>query len=359
MDRTRPHAVEPTVNGVRVAFVYRANHNAPSHIGLGVTASGNARVLRRNGFWAEVWPSETAEEVVSRLRAADKEALARGETPPTHVIINAPWIETKALQAMAGEFPNVTFAVVSHSNWGFLAADPHAVKLMREGAELQHTTHNVRVAGNCTRFVDTATEAWSTQLAYLPNLYDTSEPMAPARGPWPGDSLRVGLFGACRILKNGVTAAAAVAVLANSLRVPTELHISERDDGGVSRAIDELVEQVPNLKVVHSGWLSWTKFRRLVGHMHLLLQPSFTESFNVVTADGIHAGVPSVVSSAISWAPTRWQADPDDAGDVARVAEYLLRSPGAINDGRNALQAYVAASVAQWKSFLVAAAKTT
>jgi hypothetical protein len=357
MDRNRPHAVEPTVKSVRVAFVYKANHNAPSHVGLGVTASGNARVLRKNGFWAEVWPSETADEVASRLRAAERDALARGEVPPTHVIVNAPWIETKRLEAMAGEFPPVTFVVVSHSNWGFLAADPHAVKLMREGAELQHTTHNVRVAGNCTRFVDTASEAWSTALAYLPNLYDASEPMAHPRGPWPGDSLRVGLFGACRILKNGVTAAAAVAVLANTLRVPTELHVSERDDGGVSRAIDELVEHVPNLKVVSSGWLPWTRFRRLVGHMHLLLQPSFTESFNVVTADGVHAGVPSVVSPAVAWAPSRWQADPDDAGDVARVAEYLLRSPGAIDDGRRSLQAYVAAGVERWRAFLAPPAK--
>jgi hypothetical protein len=33
--------------------------------------------------------------------------------------------------------------------------------------------------------------------------------------------------------------------------------------------------------------------------VHLLLQPSFTQSFNVVTADGVHQGVPSVVSDAI------------------------------------------------------------
>ena len=63
--------------------------------------------------------------------------------------------------------------------------------------------------------------------------------------------------------------------------------------------------------------------------MHVLLQPSFTESFNVVTADGIAEGVPTVTSEAIDWVPSTWQADPDDAGDVACVAEYLLKSPKA------------------------------
>jgi hypothetical protein len=79
----------------------------------------------------------------------------------------------------------------------------------------------------------------------------------------------------------------------------------------------ELCEDAANLKLVATGWLPWA--RQLVGTMHLLLQPSFTESFNVVTADGVHQGVPSVVSDAIDWAPARWQANPDDAEDVVRA----------------------------------------
>ena len=80
--------------------------------------------------------------------------------------------------------------------------------------------------------------------------------------------------------------------------------------------------------------MPWAKFRQLVGSMHLLLQPSFTESFNVVTADGVHQGVPSVVSDAIDWAPARWQANPDDAEDLVRVAQYLLKTPQAVDDGQ-------------------------
>ncbi len=235
-------------------------------------------------------------------------------------MIHAPWVATCELAAMARDFPDIVFAVVSHSNFGFLAADPHAVQLLREAVELQHSLHNVVVAGNSQRFVSAASVIWNTNVAFLPNLYDLSEPMPPARPAWNGGALRLGLFGACRLLKNGLTGAASAASLAATLRVPTELYVSEKN-----QAMAELCEDTPNLKLIVTGWMPWAKFRQLVGSMHLLLQPSFTESFNVVTADGVHQGVPSVVSNAIDWAPARWQANPDDAEDLVRVAQYLLK----------------------------------
>ena len=66
--------------------------------------------------------------------------------------------------------------------------------------------------------------------------------------------------------------------------------------------------------------------------MDLLLQPSYTEGFNMVTADGIAQGVASVVSDAIAWAPKNWQAETDDAIDIANKAVGLLHDPGAVDD---------------------------
>ena len=219
--------------------------------------------------------------------------------------------------------------------------------LLREAVELQHSLHNVVVAGNSQRFVNAASVIWNTNVAFLPNLYDLSEPMPPARPAWNGGALRLGLFGACRLLKNGLTGAASAASLAATLRVPTELYVSEKN-----QAMAELCEDTPNIKLIVTGWMPWAKFRQLVGSMHLLLQPSFTESFNVVTADGVHQGVPSVVSDAIDWAPARWQANPDDAEDLVRVAQYLLKTPQAVDDGRQALATYVAQGVQAWTMFL-------
>ena len=348
MAHSRPHAVDPSTSTARALFIYKTRDcDSPSHVGLGVIAAATAKTLRRAGLWAEAWGCTDAADLRARLQRASALAHERGQLQPTHVVIHAPWVATADLAALARDWPDVVFAIVSHSNFGFLAADPHAVQLLREAVELQHSLHNVVVAGNSEKFVRAASTIWNTSFALLPNLYDLSEPMPPARPAYAGGSLRLGLFGACRILKNGLTAAAAAAALAATLRVPTALYVSE-----ATAAMRELCEDAPNLKLVVTGWLPWAKFRQLVGSMNLLLQPSFTESFNAVTADGVHQGVPSVVSDAIDWAPARWQANPDDAEDLVRVAQYLLHAPQAVEDGRQALASYVQDGIQTWMDFL-------
>jgi hypothetical protein len=356
MPNDRPHHLEPSTQTARVILVYKdfAGFKGLSHVGLGISAFCTAKTLRRAGIWAEVWPCPSAEDLRARLASAFAQARANGEIPPTHVIISAPWIATQEINAMAVAHPEVLFAVVSHSNVAFLAADPHGIRLLRECSDLQHVTHNVRVGGVTEKFTDWATVAWRTDAAWLPNLYDLSEAVTPQRRQWGGGTLRIGLFGANRVLKNATTAAAAAAELAMTLRVPTELHVSQENcDGAQTNVLAELVGTVPNLKLVRAGWLPWPEFRRLVRQMDLMLQPSFTESFNVVTADGIAEGVPSVVSDAIDWAPRRWKAVADEPRDVAKVALHLLHDPDAARDGRRELDKYVTAGVTRWKQFLL------
>ncbi|MBC8069556.1 MAG: hypothetical protein IAG13_14560 [Deltaproteobacteria bacterium] len=113
-----------------------------------------------------------------------------------------------------------------------------------------------------------------------------------------------------------------------------------------------MTENIANLRVVQTGWLPWLAFRRLVRTIDLVLQVSYTETFNVVSADAIAEGVPVVASRAIDWVPHWWQADADEPLDVARVAERLLRDPQAPRHGRQALQAYVNRGVLGWSRFL-------
>jgi hypothetical protein len=183
--------------------------------------------------------------------------------------------------------------------------------------------------------------AFTSPCAYLPNLYFLEENCVCSAATFSSGTLRIGVFGATRPLKNLMSAAGAALEISRSLRVPLELWLSAgRAEGGgesVMAAVQELLSDLPQVKVVQSGWQPWPKFRKVVAHMHLLLQPSYTESFNMVTADGIAEGVPSVVSRAIDWAPEHWKADVDDVLDIARVGCQLLRDPRAAADGGAAL----------------------
>lgn len=355
--RERPHHVRPKKKTARVIFCYKDfKGRGFSHVGLGVAANYTAKVLVRNGYWADVWACSAAEDLSARLRAAVADADRGNQVSPSHVVLSAPWVAPEALAKLAAEHPSIKFAVCCHSAVGFLAADVEAIRYMRESAHLQKTMPNVQVSGNATKFVKWATRAWGVRMAYLPNLYDTSEATLPAyRRPWAGQPLRIAMGGAARPLKNGISGAAAVVLLATTSRTPVQLFVSSgRDEGGSNRPIEAITRGVPNLEVIHTGWLRSSEFRDLLRTMSLHLQPSFTESFNMTVADAIAEGVPSVVGEAINWVPDHWVADVDDPNDIARVAESLLHDVHAAEDGRNALERFIHAGLHAWDSFLLA-----
>jgi hypothetical protein len=360
MHRHRSHHCAPALETVRVILVYKDFRGRGfSHAGLGVSSISTAKVLRRAGIWADVWASMDAKDLRRRVELSLAQSGLRNEVPISHIVIAAPWIDPATLAQLATDFPEIVWTVVCHSGVGFLAADPEAIRFMRETAELQHLTYNIRAAGNSEAFVRWASETWKTHFTLLRNLYDTSECSPPSRKPWGGEILRLGMFGAARALKNGVSGAAAAAQLAVRLRVPVELQLSSgRDEGGSLRPIEEITKGIPNLTVRRMGWLSWPQFRSILRHIHVHLQPSFTESFNMTVADAIAEHVPSVVGPAVEWCPAHWKADVDDPSDIARVAEALLYDTNAAEDGRRALERYVREALPDWLHLLGASAGT-
>jgi hypothetical protein len=331
---------------MKVAIAYKnfAANRAISHIGLGVTALNIAKILREAGVTADVWPILSANDLRSRLRAF--------EAP--HVVVSAPWIATADLAQMCAEFPNTQFAVTCHSNLGFLQADPNAIRLVREGLDLRRTTSNFRIAANCERLSRWLYAAYSTPCALLPNMYHLDE-IHPKRERYSAGTLRIGAFGATRALKNLMTAGGAALQIANEMRADLEFWISSGRNEGAGSVVDavrQMMNGLPHVKLVENGWQTWPRFRATVRHMHLLLQPSYTESFNVVTADGIAEGVPSVVSQAIEWAPNNWKAPVDDVGEMARVGRNLLSSRRAAAQGLDALQAHNKRALEHWNAFL-------
>jgi hypothetical protein len=323
---------------------FAANRNI-SHIGLGVAAVNTAKVLRREGIPTNVWPILSAADLRARLQ----------ETPAQHVIISAPWIATADLQSLANQFTETYFAVTCHSNVGFLQADPGGVKLVRETLELAMATHNIRLGGNSRRFCHWMEATFGGRCYYLPNLYYLDGPSPRQRAYCGSSTLRIGVFGAVRPLKNLMSAAGAALEVSRKLRVPLELWMSAgRAEGGgqtVMAAVKEMLAGLPNVALVQNGWQSWPAFRKTVGHMHLLLQPSYTESFNMVTADGAAEGVASVVSEAIDWAPADWKADVDDVLDISRVARRLLCDTSAAEDGVRALERQTVDGVASYRTY--------
>lgn len=343
-----------SVPNVAIAYKNFAAHKGISHIGLGVSASLNAQVLTANVGPAIVLPARHNVDIVKGIEDYNR----IHESKLTHVIVSAPWLSIRDLRAMAHHYKHIKFTVVSHSNVGFLQADPNGVRLLRDGLALSKELPNFQIAGNSQKFVDWMREAYDAKVGLLPNMYPSSTPAKK----WDGKVIKIGAFGAVRPQKNLMTAAAAAIAIGRELNRPVEFYYnSGRDEGGggtIAYAIYQMCQGVPNFKLDRVAWRPHSEFKKVIGEMDLLIQVSYTESFNMVTADGIDCGVPSVTSTAIYWVPDSWKADSDDALSVARVGVRLLTHMRLRKEGIVALKKYNKKALKCWRSYLTQSKKS-
>jgi len=338
---------------VRVALAFKdfAAWLRSSCVGLNVAGYATAKVLNEAGIETVVFP---VRHNVDLVHAIDAYREKHG-VPLTHVVISAPWLSPHDLIQLLYHFPYINFTVLSHSNVGFLQADFEGVRNIRRYIELSKSFHNLTVGGNSERYVEWLRKAFDDDAVLLPNLYPLDrDVMNPVPDRTKKYSLKIGAFGAVRPQKNFMTAAAAAVLIQRQLEVPVEFHMStggEEDGCMTSLAIEQMLEN-SDVTLVRHPWRYWDDFIKEVGAMDLLIQVSYTESFNMITADGINAGVPSVVSPAISWAPCLWWADPDDASNVARVGIDLLKYPVVRSLGIGALRAHNKRALGVWKEVL-------
>jgi len=321
------------------------------HAGLGVTASNCAMSLREVRIDADAFPITNGEYLWAKLNTVWLHY--------THVVMSAPFIDSVFLGKLCTAFPLVHFAVVYHSNLGFLSVDRFAAHSLPLLLALEAAHPNFTVAANCAEMANAITGATGTPLTLLPNLYHLPALTQRAKGRWmPPMAMNVGLFGAARVLKNWLTAVVAVLMLQRKVQVPITLNInSGRDEGagGTRASLADLLTLNSGVKLVEVPWMSSDDFHRYLFGMDLLFQPSFTETFNNITADGVSCGVPSVISDSITWAPADWMAKADSASDCADVALHLLTDATAPARGWQALDSYNTNSMAHWHMWLAAA----
>ncbi len=335
---------------VRLALIFKdfAAWVRSSCVGLNVAGFTTAKFLRHYGIDTTVFPVRNNIDIVTSIDHYNETHKHR----LTHVIISAPWVSIYDMKNLIEHFSDIKFVVLSHSNVGFLQADPCGVELFRKYAELSKSHKNFKVGGNCNRFAKWFEIAYKEECLCLPNIY----PVERIRGKiWNGTiPIKIGSFGAIRPEKNFMTAAAAAVAIQSIIGEPVELHMSTGGDGCKSTtlpAIEEMTEEIDGFTLVRHDWNNWDEFIKLISEMNLLIQVSYTESFNMVTADGISVGIPSVVSPVIFWAPNSWKVDSDDAVMVAEKGIELL-----FNDqkyiGSDALRENNEKSLKYWFDFL-------
>jgi hypothetical protein len=246
---------------------------------------------------------------------------------PTHVFLDALWVVPSKFIVLTKLHPRVKWIVRLHSEIPFLAQEGIAMEWLFDYARMSQP---VFLAANDKQTASCLEHMLCSEVLYLPNFY-------PVDGDFDrrkfvhGDTLDISCFGAIRPLKNQLIQAVAALELAQRLKLNLRFHINSARVEGLNaltilknmRAL--FAKKNPKkYKLVEHGWLDRKSFLRLIRSMNLSMQVSFSETFNIVTADAVNQGVPVIVSNAIPWVAREYQVDCLDVADMVEQSEIAL-----------------------------------
>lgn len=291
---------------------------------------------------------------------------------PTICILEALWYTPEKLLEVQQLHPQVLFIPRINSKIPFLAMEGMSIGWLSAYLQNNHIVHrpNVILSANNAQCSDDL-ESVDIFNYYLPNLYPKLAPHDP--GPRTKimeevaftldvsshqyhDAVHIGCFGAIRPLKNQLIQAIAAIRWANEKGLTLVFHMNtartEQRGEEPLKNIRALFAHSPQHVLVEHCWLEHKDFLELVGMMDINLQVSYTESFNIVTADSVSQSVPVIVSHDIDWMPDLCKADPNDSRDIALKINTVYRHKAyAIRKTITSLHNYNHEAVKVWKNF--------
>lgn len=218
---------------------------------------------------------------------------------PHLVIIEALWVVPEKFHVLKRLHPKVRWAIHLHSDMPFLALEGIAmdwtIKCARQGVTI--------IANSEESFEALKPIIAEHELVFLPNVY-LGNPLRASRGQKHG--VNVACFGAVRPLKNHLLQALAAIQFAKERCQPLRFHINvgrvETGGAPVLKNLRQLFNDTNGTKLVEHHWFEPEDFIYFLNtEIDIGLQVSLTETFNVVSADYVTAGLPIVVSKEVKW----------------------------------------------------------
>lgn len=255
--------------------------------------------------------------------AIDKEVT---EYNPTHVVIEALWVVPDKFEILTKLHPKVKWIVRLHSEIPFLANEGIALEWLYGYQKYK----NVFIGANTTRTVRDLNAIFKKEVLYLPNYYPVGDYKNLDDFDGKRSTIDIGCFGAIRPLKNQLMQAIAAIEFGNCIDKKVNFHInSTRVEGKgdpVLKNIENLFANNPKHKLITHEWLNHSEFIDLVRKMDIGMQVSFSETFNIVTADFVSNNVPVVVSPEIFWVLDVFQADPNSIENIVSKLKFVWKS---------------------------------
>ena len=242
---------------------------------------------------------------------------------PDVVIIEALWVVPEKFPELQALHPTVKWFVHLHSHMSFLALEGIAIRWIKAYAQIDIGL----IANSVPSYEALLSILGPHELIYLPNVYIPHHMEHPFEDK---DWIDVGCFGAVRPLKNQLIQAMAAIQFARQMGKRLKFHIngtrSETNGDPVLKCIRDLFHENPIGVLVEHPWYNPAEFLEALKQMDIGMQVSLTETFNVVCADYVTAGVPTVCSKEVSWISKWCWAKDDSIGDIVRIMHRVWRN---------------------------------
>ena len=298
--------------------------------------------------------------IESKVMLADDanriDSIVRAEAP-THVFIEGYWVVPEKFDELRPLHPLVKWIVRCHSELPFLAQEGIAI-----GWTFDYLQRGVRVSGNSPRI---NREIQMLAKAVHANAPVANTPMLPNFYPVEFGNeqdhvsngyFNIGCFGAIRPMKNHLSQAIAAYEFCRKHNLNLRFHVNagrvEMYGQNPLKNIRSLFANLPGAELVEHDWASHELFLEIVGSMDMLMQVSFTETFNIVAADAVNQNVPVVASNEISWLHPIY-ADPTSTESMVLTLEKVWKNRDMlVKSNKVRLHKFGQRSIKHWLSFL-------
>lgn len=268
---------------------------------------------------------------------------------PKLVIFQAMSFSYHTLLECKRMFPNVEICAHLHSKFPFLGVESSPVTFIE-----RCISHGIKIIFNNR---DALNMFPFENCLYLPNVYT-----APRFIPTPLfnsekkiDSINIGCHGSMRHMKNHVVQAAAACRLAKKLNKKLYFHVNTTRDDGELKFVQGSLQKVLRMhgaEMVECNWMDHREFVSYCSNLDLGMQISLCETFNLVAADYVTAGIPIVVSPEIDWVTDESKASTSDISEIISKMEQALENKSLIEVNKNCLVDHNIKAVYDWKVFL-------
>jgi hypothetical protein len=284
---------------------------------------------------------------------------------PNIVIIEALWVVPEKFEVLQKLHPNVKWIIRLHSEIPFLANEGIAFSWIPKYLQYKNvflSANSYKTHKDLIKYTISLDPSFTKKMVFLPNYYPVNNKTTPAELFWDeGEVIDVGCFGAIRPLKNQLIQAIAAVQFAEEKGLICRFHInSTRIEGKGDNVLKNIRSFFDSFNgkhlLIEHPWMTRKKFLEVVKQMDIGLQMSFSETFNIVSADFVAEDIPIVTSDEVDWMPSFFTANTTDTRSIINAMNRVLfydRHFIWLDWQRLALRRYVNKSKHIWKNNLL------